>query len=90
MLAPTGTPSASRVSSANPASTGIVARPSRCGGSRRAASAPDRLTRPLPRSMPSPASTIRLSTTSTSDSAQAVARLNETENSVKISVVKVW
>ncbi len=31
-----------------------------------------------------------LSTTSTRDSAQAADTLNDSENSVKISVVKVW
>ncbi len=90
MLAPTGTPSASAVSSPKPARTGSVARPSRCGGICRGASGPDRLTRPPPRSIPSPASTSRPSATSTRDSAQAAGTLNDTENSVKISVVNVW
>jgi len=49
---------------------------------------PDLLTLPRPRSMPSPARTSRLSSTSTRDSAQEASKLYAL-NSVKISVVKV-
>ena len=86
----TGMPSASTTRAANSASIGQRMRPSRCGGVTRWAIGPVRVTRPpRPRSAPSPASTSRLSRTSTRDSAQEAAKLYPW-NSVKISVVKVW
>ena len=86
----TGMPRLSRTSAANSASTGQRSRPSRCGGVIRWVIGPVRVTRPpRPRSAPSPASTSRLSRTSTRDSAQEAAKLYPW-NSVKISVVNVW
>ena len=86
----TGTPSASRTSAPNSASTGQRRRPSRCGGLIRWVIGPVRVTRPPRlRRAPSPARTSRLSKTSTRDSAQEAAKLYPW-NSVKISVVNVW
>ena len=67
-----------------------MARPSRYRGIARWASAPVRTERPRPRATTSPPSTTTLSAMSTSDRADAVGTLNDSWNSVKISVVKVW
>ena len=72
----TGMPSASTTRAANSASTGQRIRPSRCGGVTRWVSGPVLVTRPPRlRSAPSPASSSRLSRTSTRDSAQEAAKL---------------
>lgn len=71
------------------ASAGSAHQLSRCGSATRWASAPERLTRPR-WAAASPPSTSTLISTNTSDNAQAAGTLNETPNSVKISVVNVW
>ena len=76
MAAATGRPSANPVSAVNPASTGQRAWPSLSGGAFRCAIGPVLLTRAPPRrSVPSPASTSRLITTRTRESAAEVAKL---------------
>ncbi len=89
MLEPIGTPSARPTSTVKAMSTGIVNAPRAWRRVARWANDPVRTSRPRPWTARSPARTTMLTPTSTSDSAQAVATLKATCNSVKISVVSV-